>query len=369
MPILIDGHQDLAYNMLTYRRDYRRSAQETRDREAVDPDIERGESTLGWPDYQRGQVAVVFGTLFAAPRRHTSSPLPNDQIYDDYDQAHDIYRNQIEFYRRWTENSSDMFRLITNRAELANLLALWQGQTADPKENPLPVGLVMLMEGADGVRDPAELEDFWQIGLRQIGLAWMSSRYCGGTREGGSFTREGFAFIDRMARLGYTLDISHMNMLSALQALEHYPGAIIASHSNARALTKTRAGHWAENRHLTDDVLRRLIERGGITGLVPFNLFLDSEWTTEQGKNAITLEHLAQQVDYICQMAGNTAHVAIGTDFDGGFGRDAIPAELDTIADLQKLGPLLEKRGYTEADIQAILGGNWRRHLEQHLPA
>lgn len=367
MAIIIDGHQDLAFNMLTYGRDYRRSAHDIRAIENGSKDKETGASTLGWPDFQRGQVAVIFATLFAAPRRHTSNP-GESQVYDDFDQAHNLYRRQIEFYRRWTDQNSDLFRLITNQSELANLLALWDGKPADPRENPLPVGLVVLMEGADGVREPAELEEWWGWGLRQIGPAWMSSRYCGATSEDGSFNREGFALLDRMAALGFTLDISHMNMTSALQALDHFQGAVIASHSNARAMIKGEKGRWSE-RHLTDDVLRRLIERGGITGLVPFNKFLVGDWDLSKGKDAVTLEHIVQQVDYVCQMAGNAAHVAIGTDFDGGFGSESVPAGVDTIADLQKLGPLLEKRGYTETDIQGILGGNWRRHLEQHLPA
>ncbi len=367
MAIIIDGHQDLAVNMLAYGRDYRRSARETRAIEKGSKDKETGAATLGWHDYQRGQVAVIFATLFAAPRRLTLSS-EDSQVYDDYDEAHRLYRGQLEFYRRWTDQNSDLFRLISSQTELNNLLALWDHQPADPQENPLPVGLVILMEGADGVRDPAELEEWWELGLRQIGPAWLSSRYCGGTAEDGSFSREGFALLDRMAALGFTLDISHMNMISALQALDRYQGAVIASHSNARAMIKGEQGRWSE-RHLTDDVLRRLIERGGITGLVPFNKFLVGDWDLSKGKNAVTLEHVAQQVDYVCQMAGNAAHVAIGTDFDGGFGSESVPCEVDTIADLQKLVPLLEKRGYTETDIQGILSGNWRRHLEQHLPS
>jgi len=75
------------------------------------------------------------------------------------------------------------------------------------------------------------------------------------------------------------------------------------------------------------------------------------------------------QIDYVCQMAGNTCHVALGTDFDGGFGVESVPFEIDTIADLPKLAPQLAKRGYNEEDIGRIFSDNWLRILKQNLPA
>jgi membrane dipeptidase len=368
MSIIIDGHEDLAYNAITYGRDYRRSAKQIRSLEPDSSDPEKGYSTLGWPEFQRGQVAVIFSTLFAAPRRF-ANPQESELVYNDSDQAHKLYRRQIDFYRKLTDENPDMFRLVTNRKELDEVLAPWDEQPANPPDVYHPVGLVMLMEGADGVRDPGELEEWWQYGLRQIGPAWLGARYCGATNQKGPFTREGFALLERMASLGFTLDISHMNMESALQALDRYEGAIIASHSNARAIIRGDQGRWSE-RHLTDEVIRLLVDRGGVMGLVPFNKFLVADWEPEMGKEMVTLENsIVAQVDHVCQIAGNAEHVALGTDFDGGFGAQSVPAEVDTIADLQKLAPILLKRGYTESDARLILGGNWRRHLEDHLPS
>jgi membrane dipeptidase len=73
-------------------------------------------------------------------------------------------------------------------------------------------------------------------------------------------------------------------------------------------------------------------------------------------------------MDYVCQMAGDAYHVGLGSDFDGGFGLQSVPAEIDTIADLRKIIPLLVQKGYTEVDISAILGGNWLTHLQNTLP-
>jgi membrane dipeptidase len=167
-----------------------------------------------------------------------------------------------------------------------------------------------------------------------------------------------------MAGTGFILDITHMDAQAALQALDFYPGSVIASHSNAFARIKGAEG----NRHLPDEVIRGLIERQGVIGIVPLNPFLSATWKPSDGRQAVSLGHVVDQIDYICQMAGSAAHVGLGTDFDGGFGVQVVPAEIDTIADLQKLVPLLLDKGYSQADIAAILGGNWLGQLKKVLP-
>ena len=71
------------------------------------------------------------------------------------------------------------------------------------------------------------------------------------------------------------------------------------------------------------------------------------------------MEHVADHIDHVCQLAGNVKHSWIGTDLDGGFGKEQTPHDLDTIADLGKLGEILGRRGYTEDDINDIFYRNW----------
>jgi membrane dipeptidase len=363
MSFIIDSHEDLAWNVQTFARDYRRSTTETRALEADTLTPQRnGNTLLGWPEYQRGQVALVFGTLFIAPRRYQLGEW-DQQCYPDFDQARRLYQAQVDVYHRWDQEYPDHFRLVTDRKSLQAVMAPWDAAPADLPGRTHPVGLVMLLEGAEGVGDPREMETWWQAGVRIAGPVWAGTRYCGGTREHGPVTREGFELLEIMAALGMTLDISHMDNQSALQALDAFPGWVIASHANARALIKDVRGE----RHLTDDALRRLIERDGVVGVVPFNPFLRADWRAGDPRSTVPFDMVAAQIDYICQMAGNARHVGIGTDFDGGFGWPEVPEGLETIADLQKLVPLLQMRGYPEADIAAILGGNWRRHLERAL--
>jgi membrane dipeptidase len=72
-----------------------------------------------------------------------------------------------------------------------------------------------------------------------------------------------------------------------------------------------------------------------------------------------TLESVADHIDHVCQLAGSAKHSAIGSDLDGGFGTEQSPADLDTVADLQKLPAILQSRGYSSEDIQGIMQGNW----------
>ena len=77
---------------------------------------------------------------------------------------------------------------------------------------------------------------------------------------------------------------------------------------------------------------------------------------------------MADQIDHICQLAGDANHVGIGSDFDGGFGLESVPFEIDTIADLQKIVPFLLEQGYTEENISAIFGKNFTKLLSNSLP-
>ena len=364
--LLIDAHEDLAYNMLRFGRDYTRAAAETRRLESGgDAPAHNGDTLLGWPDYQRGQTAVVFGTLFAAPRRrHEENEFPHS--YADIPQARRLYSAQLDAYHRLADQHPDQFCLIENKKALREVLSKWNAFQASLNPAalpPPPVGIVVLMEGAEAVDDPGELEEWWQRGVRWIGPAWAGTRFCGGTREPGPLTSAGFALLEGMASFGFGLDLSHMDSKAALQALDSYPGVIIASHANVDALLKG----IDTNRHLPDVVIHKLIERDGVIGVIPYNNFLRPGWKRGDSRHLVSLQHLVAHIDAICQMAGSARHVGIGSDFDGGFGVQCAPLEIDTIADLQKLVPLLAEKGYTETDIAAILGGNWQTKLNQVL--
>jgi membrane dipeptidase len=288
-----------------------------------------------------------------------------DQLaYNNLDEAAHLLRGEYDLYRRLADESPEKFSLVRSRKDLQAVLAPWEQSPADYPNTTHPVGLVLLLEGAEGLRAPDELEEWWHMGLRLIGPVWAGTRFCGGSYEPGGFTPEGRELLEVMGSLGYTLDIAHMTEESALQAMDQYEGPVVATHANARALLK---GDETE-RHLSNRQIQRLLDRDGLIGILPFNRFLKPSWSPADDPESVTLEHVAAHIDHICQMAGDALHVGIGTDFDGGFGYGAVPQGIDTIADMQKLVPVLQARGYAPADIDNIMGGNWRKFLERTLP-
>jgi membrane dipeptidase len=86
--------------------------------------------------------------------------------------------------------------------------------------------------------------------------------------------------------------------------------------------------------------------------------------TTPETAN-LKIERIVEHIDHVCQLAGNTRHCGVGSDLDGGYGREQSPQDLESIADLQRLADLLAARGYEPADVAAILHGNWIRRLNE----
>ncbi|MGB7874871.1 MAG: membrane dipeptidase [Anaerolineales bacterium] len=363
MTLIVDSHQDLAWNILSFGRDYTRSAHETRRIESGGSTVERnGDTLLGWPDYQKGEVAVIFATLFSTPARWAYDW--EIYFYKEPKEARRQYRQQMDLYHRLTDEHPDKFHFIRSASDLDEVLA--SQRKAAPAGQAYPVGLLPLMEGADCILDFGELEEWWDMGLRFIGPAWAGTRFCGGTKEPGRLTADGRKLLATMADLGFTLDLSHMDEAAVLEALDIYPGQLIATHTNCLALMPEHE----YNRLLSDRTIQGILERDGIIGVVPFNTFLKDGWLIgKSDREEVSLDRLVDHIDHICQLAGDARHVGLGTDFDGGFGWQSTPLEIDTIADLQKLVPLLLARGYSEGDSAAILGGNWKNQLHRSLPA
>jgi len=363
--IRVDAHEDLAWNMLTFGRDYTRSVAATRaaERETSIP-RHNGDTLLGWPEWIQGQVGVVFATLFAAPLRRKEGDW-DILCYADPQQANRLYRQQMEAYHRLVEEQAGKFRLIQRAGDLQQIEAAWEALPASGELSAAPpIGLVLLMEGADGVLGPSELPEWYEAGIRILGPAWAGTRYSGGTGDPGPFTQEGLALLEAMAEVGMALDLSHLSEEAAREGLDRYPGVVLASHSNARALV------WesrAPERHLSDAVIRGLTERQAVIGVVLYNRFLLEGWTPDQGRQAVKLDQVVAHIDHICQLVGSAEHVGIGTDFDGGFGLQDAPHGLDSIADLGFIGSALQARGYGQGEVEAILGGNWLRILRRIL--
>lgn len=363
MPLIVDAHADIAYNMLKYGRDYTRSAAETRRLESGSHTVQdNGDTLLGWPEYQRGRVALIFATLFAAPIRFRSYETET-QIYKTFDEAHKLYSDQLDAYHRLTDAVPDKFRLIASKRDLDLHLDHWNQPM--PEATGHPVGMVILMEGAEAIRELAELEMWHNRGVRLIGPAWVGTRYCGGWREPGPLTDDGRKLLAAMTDFNFTLDLSHMDERAAMEALDIYEGPIVATHANCATLMPNSN----TNRHLPDRIIEGIIERDGVVGIVPFNTYLKVGWRVGKDSRAeVSLQDVVNHMDHVCQIAGDSLHVGLGSDFDGGFGLQSVPHEIETIADLQNLVSLLQARGYSHMDVENILSKNWFTRLQRDLP-
>ncbi len=356
--LIVDAHEDIAWNMLTFGRDYTKSALITRREEAGGAaPLYNGNTLLGRTEWLLGRVGIIFATLFAAPARFKHG-FWDTQCYRDPAEAYRIASAQLDVYHRLADEH-EQFRLIGSRADLDEVLATWaEGKILNQRR----IGLIPLMEGADPIQEPEQAEEWFERGVRIVGLAWESTRYAGGTHEPGPLTSAGRRLLDVMADLGMVLDVSHLAEQAYYQALDHFEGVIIASHSNPRRFTPTSRG-------LSDAMIECLAERDGVIGIVPYNVFLKPGTVKSDGKNAASLEDVADAIDHVCQVTGSVAHVGIGSDFDGGFGAEHVPQGIDTVADLQNLRYPLARRGYSDDQIAAILGGNWIRVLKRALPS
>ena len=366
MYFILDAHEDLSINMMDYKRDYRLSAKEI---QAIDTnngvDNVWPPSLLGWKDWNIGRVGVVFSTMFEAPYRPDSKHAEADTGYKTIQEANARYWRHPGIYKRLTEENPEKFRLIQTRPELRFHLQDWESQNPDEPETFKPIGLIQLMEGAEGILGPDELPKWWEAGVRVIGLAWAGNQYCGGTRMPGPLTKAGKDLVKAIEEIGFGLDIAHLDEESVWDVLDIYNAPIIASHALASNLVKGYKG----NRLLSDAVIKALIERDGVIGIVPANDFLDMSKSKNAPKSDFPLSLVIDQFDYICQLAGDADHVGFGTDFDGGFGVPSVPEGIESIADLPKILTGLAERGYTEDQLQRMASGNFLRVIESVLPA
>lgn len=167
------------------------------------------------------------------------------------------------------------------------------------------------------------------------------------------------------------LDVTHTSDQSIREELDIFDGPVLASHENCRALCPGE-------RQFPDEILNRIIERGAVIGASMDTYMIYSkgtEWDDIKprrevfGREEVTLEHLVDHIDYVCQLAGNSLHSAIGGDTDGQGGVEGAPYEIDTVADYQKIADVLECRGYSDEDIDNVMYRNWQRFYEKWLPS
>lgn len=350
----IDAHLDLAMNAIEWNRDLREPVASIRARENGmndKPDREKG--TVSLPALREGNIGLVVATQIA---RYVAADNPLTGWHSPQ-QAWAQSQAQLAWYKAMEEEGEMI--IIKDRRSLELHLAIWCDGT--PNEHK-PVGYILSLEGADSLTTLQHLERAHQYGLRALGPAhYGPGRYANGTDSSGQMNANGLALLKEMERLNIILDATHLCDDAFWQAMNHYNGPVWASHNNCRSIVN-------HNRQFSDEQLKVLIERDAVIGAAMDAWMIVPHWIRRQSdpkQMECNLERLIDHIDHICQLAGNSLHSGIGSDLDGGYGREQSPYDIDTIADLQHFPQLLKKRGYSEADIINIMHGNWLRFLRQ----
>lgn len=310
---ILDAHEDIAFHLNYFDRDF------------VNPE---SPCMITLPWLKEGNVRLLFNTIFVHPKHKPGKTV--ESALAQFDTYEKIYR----------EHADEVFQVKTYR-------------DLDDIERSPRTGFLTLMEGADPVESPEKLGEFYERGVRIIGLSWNDRNvYASGNDTGEGLSEEGKRLIGEMNRLGITLDLSHINEKGFREAIELTELIPIASHSNARAVTD-------HPRNLRDEQITAIAGRGGVVGLVLYNQFLKT------GEGTPTLEDVFTHADYMVRLVGED-HVGLGSDMDGARIED-FPEGLRKISDLPKIANFFLEKGYSEERVRKIMGANFLRVMRENL--
>lgn len=350
--LIFDAHLDMAWNALEWNRNLELPVHKIREFEKQFAGTYPGANTVSWDALRQGGVGITISTLL--PRLSRKDKALSH--YQSREAAYAACMGQLYYYRALV--AKGVLREIPDRKTLTAHVREWE----QDKTGKLPIGYILSMEGSPSILSPAQIREWYEAGLRILGPSHYGvSPYTHGTGSEGGLLPEGPALLREMDKVGMLLDVTHLADQSFWEALEVFHGPVLASHHNCRALVPA-------DRQLADDQIKALIARGAVIGAAFDAWMLTPGWVigVTQPDNC-TLENVVDHIDHICQLAGNARHCGMGTDLDGGFGKEQTPRDLDTIADLKKVAEILSRRGYSQADIDGIMYQNWVRFFEKAL--
>jgi membrane dipeptidase len=355
--LIIDAHLDLAMNAMEWNRNLRMPVLQIREQEkGMNDKPDRGNGTVSLPALRAGNIGLVVATQIA---RYVG-PGSLLKGWHSPEQAWAQTQGQLAWYR--TMEAAGEMKQINSVAELDAHISLWN---EEHDSNNKPIGYVLSLEGADSLVTIDHLHIAHRYGLRAVGPGhYGPGRYANGTDASGGMNEMGIALLKEMQSLNMILDATHLCDEAFWDAMELYDGTIWASHNNCRSLVN-------HNRQFSDEMIQALIQKGAVIGGALDAWMMVPGWkrgvSTPKEMNC-NLEKMVDHMDHICQLAGNTLHVGIGTDLDGAYGKEQCPYDIQTIADMQTIPTLLTKRGYQKTDIENVMHGNWLRLLKKSLP-
>ncbi len=351
---VFDAHLDLAMNALEWNRDLTWTVEDIRkSEEGMTDKPDRGKNTVSLQAMRKGNVGLCVATQIARYVKK-GSPLPG---WNSPHQAWAQTQGQLAWYKAM-EEIGEMVQ-VTNLKELKTHMGLWERDDSDSKK---PIGYILSLEGADSIVTIDHLEKSHEMGLRAIGPAhYGPGTYAHGTDSIGGIGTKGKELLKKIEELNLILDATHLCDMSFWETMKAYNGPVWASHNNCRKFVN-------HNRQFSDEQINELISRKAVVGIALDAWMMVPNWRRGESTPkdmGVTLNQMVENIDHICQLAGNSLHVGIGTDLDGAFGKEQSPDDLETIADLQKIPLLLSQKGYSNDDIENIMHLNFIKFLER----
>lgn len=301
------------------------------------PEVDIGENTslhADIPKLEEGGINVGFFAAFT------------DGYYDNNPRSISRTLALIHALYWMEENNQDHFQIAKTTFDI------WKTIKAGK------IAAVPTIEGAYSLEEHNAIEllhQYYDLGIKAIGFNWNYSNALGEgankiygdparTPSNGGLTKLGAQVATEMNKLGMVIDVSHMSENTFWDVLEVTNAPIMATHSGVKALRN-------HQRNLTDEQLIALAENGGVVGIVFYPVFLTD-------KPSAYVTDIVDHIDYAVNLIG-IDHVAIGSDFDG----SDMPSDLQDATELYKITDELQNRGYSDEEIEKILGKNTLRLL------
>ncbi len=276
--------------------------------------------------------------------------VQNFAVYIDIGEGKDPYEDAMELVQIFEgemEKNADLIRPVTTAEEIDENAR--QGRLS---------AMLTLEEGAMCEGDVEKLKEFYNHGARMMTLTWNYENELATPAtpqiRGESDPRNpipdptlpglkkaGFEILEEMETLGMIPDVSHLSDAGFYDICENFRGPFVASHSNARALCN-------HGRNLSDDMIKKLGDHGGVAGLNYCPQFL-SDATTPENELSLLVQHALHMID-----CGGRACVGLGSDFDG-FSRESAPKDAARMDDLYWA---FHKAGLSDDLVDDILYGN-----------
>jgi membrane dipeptidase len=274
------------------------------------------------------------------------------------------YEDALQFIAAWSGfagRNAHVFSLVGKADDL------------DAAKAEQKIAVIMGLQNADEFREPKDVKAFYELGLRCAQLTYNTQNLIGSgstERVDGGISDYGEQIIKSMNEVGMLVDVSHSGDKTTLDAIELSPKPIAFTHSNCRALNN-------HPRLKTDEAIRKLAAKGGVMGITGVRMFV-------KDKEPTTVEDIVDHIDHVVKLVG-IDHVGIGSDCDL-MGYDHMPPDqykqlkagykasyafrdkidtdgFDHPRKVYDLTAALIRRGYSDSNIQAVLGGNFRRLL------